>query len=741
MKSLRARIFPVYLLTACCLLLFSPAVGQTTVTLTDNMDIASNSNIRLRGGVYSFGDPGKDGVIRIVDKENITIDGDSVEVTGAGFDGFLISIRNSKNITIKNFKSVRNFYYAVTASQSEDLHINDNNFSYNKKDTLGWISIWTDQTAALGGGVLMYRCTGSELHGNTMTQQNDGIAMYGCDNITIHDNILNWNCGFGIRMNFTSNCQIHHNDCSHVNRKTDPSDCAAILLIVSNNNRVEYNNLTYSGDGVFLGQYEYSDIPNNNYFGYNDCSYSPHNAIEATFADGNIYKGNLCNYSHYGFWLGYSFNSLVEDNEIIGNFQSGVAVDRGFRNTFKNNIIKGNPFGFELWEGGIINPYGQQFSHDYLIEGNTLSGNMWGISAINTEHLVVRNNEFIHNQKNDIYLEGQSDSDTLTGNTFRSPTFWFIQNISADPVNAINNTFIPNIDSLIYNKISGPVTFVPYDREPEAVVSYVPPCDMAERPGVWTAYRDPGYGQFVKEVLDFDYTDKKVGASSVKLYTPMGFDVALNYRPGGDSLAIWNLSASDTLTFWIKTQNKSSYGFQNFFIRVGSFTGAYYQYTAATSLLNNAKNTWKKYRVPLRGSTTYARSMTGQMDLSQTNYVEFHIDTWDSGYTVMLDGVQFRACTPTGAEELPVDRFESSCYPNPFTGDAAISFSLPEYARVSLTVFDTGGRQVLPAFEDMLQSGAHEIDLHTGRLGPGVYFYRLVAGSRMATGKMFKSIQ
>jgi len=701
------------------------------------MDIASNSNIRIKSGTYSFDDMGNDGVIRIVNKENITIDGDSVEVTGTGFTGFLIYIENSRNITIRNFSSVKNYYYAVSAKLSENLTINDNNFSYNKKDTLGWIWIWTDQTAALGGGVLMHRCGNSELYGNRMVQQNDGIAMYECEKMNIHDNLLNWNCGFGIRMNYTNNCTIRHNDCSHVNRKTDPSDCAAILLIVSNNNTVENNDLTYSGDGVFLGQYEHSDIPNNNYFGYNDCSYSPHNAIEATFADGNIYKGNRCNYSHYGFWLGYSFNSLIEDNEIIGNFQSGVAVDRGFNNTFNSNLIKGNPYGFELWEGGIIEPYGEQFSHDYLITNNIIEGNMWGISAINTEHLVARGNAFNYNQKNDVYLEGQSFSDTITGNTFKSPTVWYIQNTSADPVHAINNTYLPNIDSLIHSKMAGDVTYQPYNREPEPVVSMAPPCDLAERPALWTTYRDPGYGLFQPEVLEFDYSDKKVGASSVKLYTPMGFDVALNYRPGGDSLAIWNLTAADTMTFWVRTINKSSNGFQNFQIRVGNFTGGYYKYSASTSLLNGAKNAWKKYRMPLKGNSTFARNEFGHMDLSQSNYVEFHADTWDSGFTIWVDGVQFRACNPTGIDDQPItNTFESGCYPNPFSTESTIWFDLPVNGRVKLAVYDLNGRCISNLLDQEMPAGRHETIFAPVQPTPGIYFYRLVTGKDIITGKL-----
>jgi len=724
-------------LVSSAICLTPAASSQTVVPLTDNMNIQSNSDIKLQSGTYSFGDLAKDGVIRIVNKENITIDGDSVQVTGTGSEGFLIYIENSRNITIKNFQSVSKYYYAVTARQSSQIQISHNNFSYNKKDTVGWISIWTDYTAALGGGVLMHQCNASEFQENTMIQQNDGIALYECDNITIHDNILNWNCGFGIRMNFTDNCHIYHNDCSHVNRLTDPSDCAAILLIVSNNNVVENNDLTYSGDGVFLGQYEYSGVPNNNYFGYNDCSHSPHNAIEATFADGNIYKGNLCNYSQYGLWLGYSFNSLVEDNEIIGNVQSGIAVDRGFNNTFNSNLIKGNPYGFELWEGGIIGPYGNQFSHDYTITNNILEANVWAISAINTEHLVVKGNAFNYNQKNDIYLEGQSFADTITNNTFKFPTFWYIQNTSTDPVLATGNTFLPNIDSLIHSKMAGNVNYFPYNRDPVPVVSLIPPCDMAERPSVWTCYRDPGIGLFQPEVLEFDYSDKKVGASSVRLYTPTGLDMGLNYRPGGDSLAIWKLSDADTLTFWVKTFNKSSYGFQSFDVRVGNFTGSYFKYTASTGLLNNAKNSWKKYRIPLKGNSTYVRSDYREMDLAQTNYVEFHADTWGSGFTLWVDGVQFKACTPTGIDDTPLNTsLNSGCYPNPFSSGTTIWFDIPTSGKVSLSVFDLTGKCMASLVDEVLPAGHHETEFTRGNLSSGIYFYRLQTSQGILTQKL-----
>jgi len=728
----------IFLLTLSFSFLLPPSsFSQTVLPLTDNMDIPSNSDIKLLPGSYSFGDAAGDGVIRIVGKENITIDGDSVEVTGAGFAGFMIYIENSRNITIKNFQSVSEYYYAVTARLSSELTINGNHFSHNKKDTTGWIYIWTDYTEALGGGVLMHRCDDSELFDNTMVQQNDGIALYECDHMEIHDNLLNWNCGFGIRMNYTDNCTIRRNNCSHVNRITDPSDCAAILLIVSNNNVVEYNDLTYSGDGVFLGQYEFSHIPNNNYFGYNDCSYSPHNAIEATFADGNVYIGNRCNFSHYGFWLGYSFNSLVQDNEIIGNLQSGVAVDRGFSNTFISNLIRENPYGFELWEGGVIEPYRDQYSHDYYIYDNLIEGNVWGISALSTEHLVAKNNTFSRNRE-DIHVEGEAFQDTLTGNIFRSPTLYHINSSSPDLIHAPDNTFIPMIDTLMHNRLRGNITWQPFVRTDEPKVQETPPCDMAERPGVWTIYADPGYGYRRDEILEWDYSDKKVGAASIKMYTPRGWFVGLNYRPGEDSLALWGLSETDTLSFWVKTIKQPTYGFQEFKIRIGNVNQGYFEYAGSTSALNNANKTWKRYRVPLKGNASYPRTLVGNMSLNNVNYVEFRADTWDFGYTLWLDGVQFKSCNPTGIGEEPViNRFSSGCYPNPFTEETTIWFDLPASGPVSLAVYDLTGKCVANLVDRELPAGRYEEVFHRGNLHPGIFFFKVLSNSGTGCEKLF----
>lgn len=720
-----------YIFSLAIIILSVSAEAQTFIDLADNTEIQSGANIKINPGEYEIQDINNNGILRVVNKNDVTIDGSDVQVSGMDTSGYLIYLENSTNVSIKNFSAASGFFYAVRAKNCSGLTIENNNFSYNQKDTLGWIFIWTGTGEALGGGVLLDDCRDSEIMGNTMVQQNDGVAMYNCDNIHIHDNTLNWNCGFGIRMNFTDNCNIHHNDCSHVNRITDPSDCAAILLIVSNNNTVEYNDLTYSGDGIFLGQYGYHEIPNNNYFAHNDCSYSPHNAIEATFADGNVFIDNKCNFSHYGLWLGYSFNNLVEDNEIIGNLTAGIAIDRGFENTVRGNEIRQNPYGIQLWEGGVIAPYGDQFSHGYYIHDNVIQGNMWGIHAINTEHLVAKGNDFIHNQKADIYLEGDSRNDTITRNYFNAPTSYFIQAMTEDEIYAPDNQYNPASRDLIIRKMRGTINWYPFVEGPAPKLMYQPPCDMAEPNAVWTIYADPGFGHRRVETLEYDTVDFKVGQASVKLNTPRGWDVAINYRPGGDSIAFWNLTEDDTLKFWIKTIKNPNYGFQGFFIRIGNYDHGYYQYTIPASDLNNAHNRWRHYNMPLKGTSKFVRSQEGYMDLDQVNYVEFHADTWDFGYTLWVDGVQFKDCTPVGVSEISLDKpFKSVLYPNPVSESAIIRYHLPKPSKVEVQLFNLTGKKIRELILPTQSAGSNSIDIDLTNLPPGVYLYRIVAGGQ-----------
>jgi nitrous oxidase accessory protein NosD len=727
--------------------------AQTYLPITDNLVINSNSNLKFAAGNYSFPDASADGVIQLNGVQNVILDGDSCFVDGVGKTGYMIKINNSHNIVIRNFDSVFRYKYAVYITNSDHITINNNVFCHNKVDSSGWIDVWANYTQALGGGVMMYQSRAAHIYNNEMTLQNDGVALYHCDSIKIHDNDFSWNTSFGIRMFWTDSCHIYQNNCSNVNRPlTDPSDCAALLLIISNENKVEYNDLSYSGDGVFLGQYQYSTTKNNNYFAYNECSYSPHNAIEATFADGNIYEHNKCNYSHYGLWLGYSFNSVVNSNEIIGNYQSGIAVDRGFNNLISGNLIKDNPIGIELWEGTPATGYSSFHSQDYPIHDNNFDGNTRAVSSVNTKHALIVNNEFNYTQNASLYLDGASATDTITGNTFRMPTGYHIYNNSAYTKYAVGNLFLPSDTAIISAKIydkhdvmaKGEVMWEPATPGPPVNMQTNPPCDMAEPEAVWYAYPEVGYPAKVKipDSLYFDTNIKKIGSASVKLVTSRGYDLALNYRPAGDSLSRWVLTDLDTLYFWVRTIKQPTYGFQFFSVRIGDDHGSYYKYTASPTLLNAANNVWKQYKFPISGNSQFARTVTGTMSPDKVNYVEIHADTWDYGFTLWVDGVQFHPCSPiVGIQQNdPPEKTSLTNFPNPFTASTTILIHLAQTGEAKLELFDVMGNKVKTLADQVLNAGDQEVELDQSVLqnhaSSGFYLLKLSAGNTVVMHKI-----
>jgi hypothetical protein len=79
----------------------------------------------------------------------------------------------------------------------------------------------------------------------------------------------------------------------------------------------------------------------------------------------------------------------------------------------------------------------------------------------------------------------------------------------------------------------------------------------------------------------------------------------------------------------------------------------------------------------------------------------------------------------------------SQSWPNPCRRLSTIAFRLAKPERVSLAVFDAGGRKVSTLLlNEPLQAGPHEAWLDVRHLATGVYLYRLRAGAFVATRRM-----
>ncbi len=66
-------------------------------------------------------------------------------------------------------------------------------------------------------------------------------------------------------------------------------------------------------------------------------------------------------------------------------------------------------------------------------------------------------------------------------------------------------------------------------------------------------------------------------------------------------------------------------------------------------------------------------------------------------------------------------------YPNPFNPSTSISFSLPEYSRVKLSLFSISGMELMTLTDKTLSAGRYEFNYDFGSLPSGTYIYRLTA--------------
>jgi hypothetical protein len=173
---------------------------------------------------------------------------------------------------------------------------------------------------------------------------------------------------------------------------------------------------------------------------------------------------------------------------------------------------------------------------------------------------------------------------------------------------------------------------------------YAPPSELTELNAAnWDAWAQGA----TAETSD-DTSRKRVGAASIKFDTTGGFDTYLKYPAG--LVGHWDLRSVTTLNVWFYAVNPNL-GFQNGspWIRLGNFTGDYVELHATTEILNDCRNVWRSYSIPLAGNSTWERTEHGTPDLKNINTIEIHADTWDAGFQLWVDGLSF------SPQPVPVD--------------------------------------------------------------------------------------
>ena len=342
-----------------------------------------------------------------IDSDNVTLDGRGATILGADKSGTGITVTGRKNIILKNLR-VMNYYHGISIRQSGNIeiaHCTITGTAEIQSNTL-FLDIWKPAAAAYGGAIFLEQVTDAKIHDNDVQHQMNGILSYQCKGLDVMNNLANYCSGFGFHLFETSDSAYTNNYADYCCRyylsesgSHLGADAAGFLVIFkSRNNVFSKNYARLGGDGFFLAGLTPDGIDvgcNHNLFQENDASYSPNNAFEGVFSKGNIYQGNKANHSNYGFWLGFSSDCTLQDNQIHNNRQAGIAVENGVNFKVVANDIQNNNHGILIWTRSYdflkTVPNMNLTSRDWLIERNRLIQNKKAIRiAANQNHGVVR---------------------------------------------------------------------------------------------------------------------------------------------------------------------------------------------------------------------------------------------------------------------------------------------------------------------------------------------------------------
>lgn len=336
--------------------------------------------------------------------DGLTVDGNGAMIIGSNRAGRGLTMHGRKGEIVKNL-AVREFEHGIFAENCSELLITDCRVSSTaevRANTI-FLDIWLPWDKAYGGGILLVNSNQIRVINNDLQHNMCGLLSYGCRNLEVRGNNANYCSGFGFHLFETSDCLYEDNSADYCCR-WEPrgeryghmgADATGFLIIHNSSRNLFRRNLArLGGDGFFLAGLspQLQPVPcNDNRFEENDGSYSPNIAFEATFSSGNVWINNYANFCNYGFWLGFSSNGILENNQMTGCRQAGIATEMGFNFQVRHNTFRENEHGILLWSKHIpafLDPYpGNNNSYAWQIEENTFIHNGKGIRiAANQDH-------------------------------------------------------------------------------------------------------------------------------------------------------------------------------------------------------------------------------------------------------------------------------------------------------------------------------------------------------------------
>ncbi|MDZ4764820.1 MAG: right-handed parallel beta-helix repeat-containing protein [Chloroflexota bacterium] len=425
---------------------------RLNVVPTDGMIITEDTHFAR--GIYDL----PNGIE--IGADNVTLDGGGAQIVSLFGKNDAIRAQGRKQITIRNLQT-SGFYHGIRADDCADVKIEKvtirNTAEIEGIDT--FLYLWLPIEKVYSGAILLNNVAGGAIRACDLQHQMNGILLYGCTNMIVEDNNASFNSGWGIYLSGSNDNTVQRNQldfCNRLFRRPEDgsirveADAAGIVLVRgSSRNRFVRNSCLCGGDGIFIAGYEHPGVItpcNDNLFEENDCRLSPNNAIESTFSKGNIFRRNDCSRSNYGFWLGFSWENILDDNLVEFSRWAGIAVEHGHDNIIRNNKIRMTQGdGVRLWTRGgspVLDYYPDHVvSYNFIVENNLFESNLVGFAGYTGDKT---ENAECH----DYSLRGNTFNDNRVGAHFAR-----VQNCTVE-----GNTFTGNVEAALRLKRKPGVT-------------------------------------------------------------------------------------------------------------------------------------------------------------------------------------------------------------------------------------------------------------------------------------------
>lgn len=380
-------------------------------------------SVRIKPGHHALPDVWRKGAL-VIDADDVVIDfqgatmtpGDDVHGQLDQLEGYGILVKNRRNVTIRN-AVVHGYRFNICVLGGENVRIENCDASYSRAHRISAGGVPLDQWVVIreirdwhtyGAGIWLENVRAGVVRQCRAGGAQNGLVLATCDHCLVIENDFSFNSGWGLALWASCDNVVSWNLTDFCDRPWAGglgADAACVTMTGnSHRNYVVGNSMTHGGDGFFLTGLSDGTLDarlnrliiagpcDDNVIAHNDGSWSPANAFEGTFAYRNMYYKNQANDCNYGFWLGFSSDSLILDNDVGRNRVSGIALEQGSGTRVEGNRFTGNRrVAVHLWatHGAARDRYP---SRDIEIRGNVIKDSPAAVDLTNSTDYYVGEN-------------------------------------------------------------------------------------------------------------------------------------------------------------------------------------------------------------------------------------------------------------------------------------------------------------------------------------------------------------